>query len=71
MLYLRCPTCKTVLANKQLLHEEMMAKICNDSKMSEVDKDKAKMKLLDDLEVIRMCCRMRVMSYVKLIELIK
>lgn len=71
MLYLRCPTCKTILANKQLLHEERLAEICENPKLSQEQKNEAKMKLLDELELKRMCCRMRMMSYVKLIETIK
>jgi DNA-directed RNA polymerase subunit N (RpoN/RPB10) len=71
MLYLRCPTCKTILANKQLVHEERLPQICDNSKLSEKEKNEAKMKLLDDLEVRRVCCRMRIMSYVKLIDEIK
>jgi len=70
MLYYKCPTCKTLLANKQMVYEEKLATICNDSKMNDKDKMEAKRKLLDELEIIRPCCRMRVLGYVKLIDLI-
>jgi DNA-directed RNA polymerase subunit N (RpoN/RPB10) len=70
MLYLKCPTCRTILANKQLLHAKRLAEICNSNKSKE-DKNKEKQKLLDELELIRSCCRMRMMSYVKLIDIIK
>lgn len=71
MLYFRCPTCKTELANKQLVYEDKLDKICNNSKMSKKEKDEAKMKLLDDLELVRYCCRMRMMTYTDLNKLIK
>jgi len=70
MLYYKCPTCGTVLANKQLPFEQELEKICNE-RISEKEKDKLKMKLLDDLEVKRQCCRMRMLTYVRLIEVVK
>lgn len=71
MLYFKCPTCKTILANKQVPFEEGLDKICNNPKMSQKEKDSAKVELLDQLEVKRMCCRMRILTYVKQIEIIK
>lgn len=70
MLYYKCPTCKTLLANKQIVYEERLIAICNDNKMSDKDKLDSKKKLLDELDVIRPCCRMRLLGYVKLIDLI-
>lgn len=73
MLYFKCPTCRTLLANKQLLYEKRLADICkfNIDKSKDDDKDAAKQKLLDELELKRPCCRMRIMGYVKLIDIIK
>ncbi len=70
MLYYKCPTCATILANKQLLFEQELEKICNE-RISEKEKDKLKTKLLDELEVNRQCCRMRMLTYVRLIEVVK
>lgn len=70
MLYFKCPTCRTLLANKQLVYEKRLAEICNSNK-SKNEKDAEKKKLLDDLELIRQCCRMRIMGYIKLIDIIK
>lgn len=69
MLYYRCPTCGTVLANKQIPFEEGMKKIC-DKKMTGDEKDKAQIKLLETLEVVRPCCRMRILTYTKWIEIL-
>jgi len=70
MLYFKCPTCRTLLADKQLLYEREHDKLCSDSKMDKKDLDDAKKKLLDDLGLWRSCCRMRMISYCKLIDLI-
>lgn len=71
MLYFRCPTCKTMLANKQLFYEQRLDNISNNDKLSVKEKNNAKMKLLDELELYRSCCRMRIMGYISLIEIIK
>lgn len=70
MLYYKCPTCRTLLANKQLVYEKRLAEIC-DSNKTKNQKDDLKKKLLDELELPRPCCRMRMMGYVKLIDIIK
>lgn len=71
MLYFRCPTCRTLLANKQLVYERRLEEITLDKKLNNTEKDNLKRKLLDDVELSRPCCRMRIMGYVKLIEKIK
>lgn len=70
MLYFKCPTCRTLLANKQLVYEKRLMEICSSNK-SKNEKDAEKKKLLDELELPRQCCRMRIMGYVKLIDIIK
>lgn len=70
MLYYKCPSCKTILANKQILYEKGLNDICNNTKMSEKEKDMAKRKLLDDLEIKNPCCRMRTLGYIQLIDFI-
>ena len=71
MLYYKCPTCRTILANKQLLYENSMDNICKNDTLDKKQKDEAKKKLLDELELPNMCCRMRILTYIKLIEIIK
>ena len=70
MLYYKCPTCQTLLANKQIPYEKKLNDICKDNAMNESEKNKAKQKLLTDLEIHRPCCRMRVLGYIKLIDLV-
>jgi DNA-directed RNA polymerase subunit N (RpoN/RPB10) len=69
MLYYKCPTCKTILANREPIYEKEMDRICKDNSIK--DKDKAKKDLINSLELQRPCCRMRLMGYVDLIHIIK
>jgi DNA-directed RNA polymerase subunit N (RpoN/RPB10) len=71
MLYYKCPTCRTILANKQLIFEEELEKICKNDDFSFEEKEEEKMELLNRLELTRYCCRMRILTYAKLIEIIK
>lgn len=72
MLYFKCPTCRTVLANKQLIYEQKLEKICNDPKLKGKEKelDEAKAKVLDEIELWRVCCRMRVITYARIVDMI-
>lgn len=69
MLYYRCPSCKTILGNKQIPYEEETEKICN-SNLTREQKGHAMKKLLDDMELKRLCCRQRIMSYAKLVQIL-
>ena len=71
MLYFKCPTCRTNLANKELIFEEEMNNITNDPKLSKEQKDKLKIELLDKLQLKRYCCRMRILTYIDNIKIIK
>ena len=71
MLYPKCPSCRTLLANKQIPYEQEMNKICKNTKLTHEEKEKQKQDVLTRVEIINICCRARVMGYVKLIEIIK
>jgi len=70
MLYYRCVTCKKLLAHIQIPYQKGLENISMDNKLSSEQKDAAKRKLLDDLEIKRTCCRSRVLGYVSMIDLI-
>jgi DNA-directed RNA polymerase subunit N (RpoN/RPB10) len=70
MLPLTCFTCGHLLADIQIPYENDLAKIDNDPKMSEDEKNDAKAALLDKYHVKKYCCRTRVLTYVRLIEII-
>ena len=69
MLYPTYPTCHNILADKQLLYEEALEKICNE-KISEDKKLEKKEKILNDLGLEKICCRMRMISYVDQVKII-
>ncbi len=71
MLYVRCPTCRSLFAHKQILYENAMENICNDQNLSEIEKGHQKSKVLDDLNIIKQCCRARFLTYVQLIDIVK
>ena len=64
MLYIICPTCGKLFADKQIEYEEKSTKISNDLKLTNKEKSKQLRKLLDDLGFTNYCCRMRLLSYV-------
>ena len=65
-----CPTCGTILATRQLPYEREMHRISGlDS--SDEEKDQLKMALLDTLKLHRYCCRMRMITYTRLIDIIR
>lgn len=70
MLYLKCPTCKNILGNKQIPFENDIEKICENVSLSEEEKKKKKMELVDKY-VDKYCCRMRLLTYAKLINIVK
>jgi len=71
MLYYRCPTCRTILANKQLLFEKGLKDIIENEKMNDKEKDIEKQEILNKLHVKNICCRMRMLTYVRKIEIVK
>jgi DNA-directed RNA polymerase subunit N (RpoN/RPB10) len=71
MLYFKCPTCSTFLANKEIPWELGMKEICDNPKLSQEEKDMKKVELLDKLKVTRYCCRMRVLTYCDLVKIVK
>jgi len=75
MLYICCPTCRTLLGNKQIYYERNLAELCKKFDMGEYktksDFDNDKIKLVNSIGLENYCCRMRLITYVKLIEIIK
>lgn len=68
MLYFKCPTCKTNLANKQIPYENRMNEICANTKLSFEEMEEMKSGVLDEVGAERYCCRARIMGYVRLID---
>lgn len=70
MLYYKCPSCRTILANKQIPYEKGLDKICENNKLSDEEKNDEKRILLDKLQLVNICCRMRMISYIKKVEIL-
>lgn len=74
MLYIKCPSCKKNLGDKQLQYETVLARICKDEEMGNLTTDEAnklKSKLILAFELDRYCCTTRLMTYKQLIHIVK
>lgn len=72
MSYYKCVTCKTILANKELLYDKMLEDLCNREKSDNNETiQKEKQAILDKLELHRPCCRMRMLGKINLVDIIK
>jgi len=79
MLYMICPGCGELLGDKQTIYTSELKKICDefnvdDTNIARIDKDpkfiEKRKNLIEEL-FKNMCCRVRVMTYVDLVTLIK
>ena len=70
-----CPTCRELLGDKQKYYERKLAEICQKHEMGEYKSreqvDNEKMKLVNSLGLRRYCCKERLMTYVRQVDLIK
>ena len=66
MLYPVCPTCGFLLADKELKFKAIMKEKCNEKKNNDIDVEK----IFKELKVKRYCCRMRMITYLDLIDYI-
>jgi len=71
MLYSKCPSCNTKLAHKQIPLEDGLQNICNDTKLTDKQKEDAVFDLLKKLEINNYCCRTRVLTYLDEVKLLK
>jgi DNA-directed RNA polymerase subunit N (RpoN/RPB10) len=70
MIYLKCPTCSTVLGNRQIIYETGLKEILNNKNLTDKMKEDEKLKLLNSLDLTNYCCKMRVITYVNLTEVL-
>ena len=71
MIYMRCPTCGYILGNRQILYESRMEEIMNNPNTDDDIKLELKTKLVESLKLKRYCCKIRVMTFKQLTEIIK
>lgn len=71
MMYMKCPSCKHMLCHLQVPYENQLNQIVNDPKLSEDTKNEEKIKLVNSFGLRRYCCVMRLMTYKRLVEIVK
>jgi DNA-directed RNA polymerase subunit N (RpoN/RPB10) len=71
MIYMRCPTCGYILGNRQILYESRMEEIVNNPNTDDDIKLELKTKLVESLKLKRYCCKVRVMTFKQLTDIIK
>lgn len=71
LLYMKCPTCKTLLGDKELTFNEELNKINENKSLSHDDKNTAVMKLYQKIGIENYCCKMRLKTYINGVNLIK
>jgi hypothetical protein len=81
MLYMRCPTCGELLGNKEPLLIKKLKEICDELGVDDdilslgmVDKDPTFVKKRQELvkEMCpNICCRMRMPTYIDIVQIIK
>jgi DNA-directed RNA polymerase subunit N (RpoN/RPB10) len=71
MIYIRCPSCGYILGNRQILYEAKLDEIMNNPNLDEDAKLDLKTKLVDSLKLKRYCCKMRVITFKQLTDIVK
>lgn len=71
MIYIRCPSCCYILGNRQMLYEAKLDEIVSNPNLDEDAKLDLKTKLVDSLKLKRYCCKMRVITFKQLTDIIK
>lgn len=71
-VYIKCPSCGRLLADKEIKFEEGIKKINNEI-LNEEEREKEIVKLVDSLEIPKnnYCCKMRILSYVDIYGVVK
>lgn len=70
-MYLKCPTCKHMLCHLQIPYEKKLNEIISNPKLTDDQKEDEKTKLVNSFGLRRYCCVMRLMTYKRLIEIVK
>jgi DNA-directed RNA polymerase subunit N (RpoN/RPB10) len=71
MIYPRCPSCGTLIANRQIPYERGLEEIESNPNYDEEMKLEQKQKLIESLNIKLYCCKMRLITYKNKTEIIK
>lgn len=71
-VYIKCPSCGRLLADKELLFDKGIKEINNEI-LNDNEREQRIMKLVDSLQIPKnnYCCKMRIMTYVDLYNVVK
>jgi DNA-directed RNA polymerase subunit N (RpoN/RPB10) len=70
MIYIKCPSCGLLLGNRQMVYEKGLDEINSNPNTDDEKKLELKTKLIESLDIKRYCCKMRVMTYINMTEII-
>lgn len=73
MLYIKCPTCHKILGHLEIPFEEGLEKIMENPNLTPKQKQEEKIKLVNSfgIPLDRYCCRMRLITYKDLVQIVK
>lgn len=71
MIYLKCPSCGYVIGNRQIYYEKRIDEIVNNPNINDDEKIVLKTKLIEDLDLKRYCCKMRIITFKELTDIVK
>ena len=71
MIYLKCPSCGYILGNRNIEYEKKLNEINSDPNTDEETKLELKTKLVTSLQIKNYCCKMRVITYKSLPDILK
>ena len=71
-VYIKCPSCGRLLADKELLFDKGIKEINNEI-LNDDEREQRIMKLVDSLQIPKnnYCCKMRILTYVDLYNVVK
>lgn len=70
MIYIKCPSCGYLIGNRQMVYEKGLDEIYSDINTDDTKKLELKTKLIESLKIKRYCCKMRVITFKNLAEII-
>lgn len=71
MIYTKCPTCKQMLSHISVDYEQKLDDIESDPNMSRQQKKIKKQELVNSYGLRRYCCKVRLMTYKRLVDIVK
>jgi DNA-directed RNA polymerase subunit N (RpoN/RPB10) len=71
MIYLKCPSCGYIIGNRQVIYESKLDEIMNNPNTDDDEKLVLKTQLVESLGVKRYCCKMRIITFKQLTDIIK